>query len=47
MAAFAPDAALLDPAERRRRVKQSGIGREGGQEGILEYLEATYVAVSW
>ena len=26
-------------------VKQSGIGREGGNEGIEEYLEAKYVAV--
>ncbi|MDQ3729961.1 MAG: NAD-dependent succinate-semialdehyde dehydrogenase [Actinomycetota bacterium] len=27
-------------------VKQSGNGREGGNEGILEYLEAKYVAVN-
>ena len=27
-------------------VKQSGIGREGGNEGISEYLETKYVAVS-
>jgi succinate-semialdehyde dehydrogenase/glutarate-semialdehyde dehydrogenase len=27
-------------------VKQSGIGREGGNEGILEYLETKYVAVN-
>jgi succinate-semialdehyde dehydrogenase/glutarate-semialdehyde dehydrogenase len=27
-------------------VKQSGIGREGGDEGILEYLETKYVAVN-
>ena len=27
-------------------VKQSGIGREGGNEGIEEYLETKYVAVS-
>jgi succinate-semialdehyde dehydrogenase/glutarate-semialdehyde dehydrogenase len=26
-------------------VKQSGLGREGGKEGIGEYLETTYVAV--
>jgi len=27
--------------------KQSGIGREGGHEGMLDYLESKYVAVSW
>ncbi len=27
-------------------VKQSGIGREGGFEGIEEYLETKYVAVN-
>jgi succinate-semialdehyde dehydrogenase / glutarate-semialdehyde dehydrogenase len=27
-------------------VKQSGVGREGGNEGIHEYLETKYVAVS-
>ena len=26
-------------------VKQSGLGREGGNEGIMEYLETKYVAV--
>ena len=28
-------------------VKQSGIGREGGNEGIDEYLETKYCAVSY
>jgi aminomuconate-semialdehyde/2-hydroxymuconate-6-semialdehyde dehydrogenase len=28
-------------------MKQSGVGREGGHEGMLEYLESKYVAVSW
>ena len=27
-------------------VKQSGFGREGGSEGIEEYLETKYVAVN-
>jgi succinate-semialdehyde dehydrogenase/glutarate-semialdehyde dehydrogenase len=27
-------------------VKQSGTGREGGNEGIAEYLETKYVAVN-
>ena len=26
-------------------VKQSGLGREGGREGIEEYLETVYVAL--
>jgi Xaa-Pro aminopeptidase len=28
-------------------VKQSGLGREGGHEGLLEYTESKYVAVTW
>jgi succinate-semialdehyde dehydrogenase / glutarate-semialdehyde dehydrogenase len=28
-------------------VKQSGLGREGGCEGVGAYLETTYVAASW
>ena len=27
-------------------IKQSGFGREGGYEGIEEYLETKYVAVN-
>ena len=27
-------------------VKQSGIGREGGTEGLLEYVDTKYVAVN-
>ena len=27
-------------------VKQSGFGREGGKEGIQEYLNTKYVAVN-
>jgi succinate-semialdehyde dehydrogenase / glutarate-semialdehyde dehydrogenase len=27
-------------------VKHSGFGREGGREGIAEYLETKYVAVN-
>jgi len=38
---------VSDPAAPFGGVKQSGIGREGGHEGILDYLEATYVAVAW
>ncbi|HEY2549517.1 MAG TPA: NAD-dependent succinate-semialdehyde dehydrogenase [Streptosporangiaceae bacterium] len=28
-------------------VKQSGIGREGGHDGLLEFSETKYVAVDW
>ncbi len=28
-------------------VKQSGLGREGGREGMLEFMEAKYIAVDW
>jgi succinate-semialdehyde dehydrogenase/glutarate-semialdehyde dehydrogenase len=27
-------------------VKASGLGREGGNEGILEFLETKYVAIN-
>jgi acyl-CoA reductase-like NAD-dependent aldehyde dehydrogenase len=30
-----------------RGVEQSGIGREGGHDGMLDYLESRYIAVSW
>jgi succinate-semialdehyde dehydrogenase/glutarate-semialdehyde dehydrogenase len=38
---------VSDPAAPFGGVKQSGLGREGGPEGILEYTETKYVAVSW
>jgi succinate-semialdehyde dehydrogenase/glutarate-semialdehyde dehydrogenase len=38
---------VSDPAAPFGGVKQSGLGREGGYEGIDEYLETKYVAVSW
>ena len=37
---------VSNPAAPFGGVKQSGIGREGGQEGIEEYLEIKYVAVA-
>ncbi|MET0272691.1 MAG: NAD-dependent succinate-semialdehyde dehydrogenase [Phenylobacterium sp.] len=36
-----------DPAAPFGGVKQSGLGREGAHHGILEYLEAKYIAVNW
>ena len=28
-------------------VKQSGLGREGGHEGMLEFMETQYISASW
>jgi succinate-semialdehyde dehydrogenase / glutarate-semialdehyde dehydrogenase len=38
---------VSDPAAPFGGLKQSGLGREGGYEGIDAYLETTYVATSW
>jgi succinate-semialdehyde dehydrogenase/glutarate-semialdehyde dehydrogenase len=38
---------VSDPAAPFGGVKQSGLGREGSQEGLLEYTETKYVAVAW
>ncbi len=38
---------VSDPAAPFGGVKQSGIGREGGHDGMLDYLEAKYIAVNW
>jgi succinate-semialdehyde dehydrogenase/glutarate-semialdehyde dehydrogenase len=38
---------VSDPAAPFGGVKHSGLGREGGFEGIEEYLETTYVAGTW
>ena len=37
---------VSDPAAPFGGVKQSGIGREGGHEGLLDYLESKYIATS-
>ncbi len=38
---------VSDPAAPFGGVKQSGLGREGGYEGIDAYLETTYIATNW
>ncbi|WP_269499888.1 NAD-dependent succinate-semialdehyde dehydrogenase [Castellaniella sp. S9] len=38
---------VSDPAAPFGGVKQSGLGREGAQHGILEFMEAKYIATSW
>ncbi|HJS71814.1 MAG TPA: NAD-dependent succinate-semialdehyde dehydrogenase [Acidimicrobiia bacterium] len=38
---------ISDPAAPFGGVKQSGIGREGGHEGMGEFLETKYIATSW
>lgn len=38
---------VSDPAAPFGGTKQSGVGREGGHEGMLDYLESKYVAVAW
>ncbi len=38
---------VSDPAAPFGGVKQSGLGREGSKEGVLEYLETQYVSVGW
>lgn len=38
---------VSDPAAPFGGLKQSGVGREGSHEGIEEYLETKYIALSW
>jgi len=38
---------ISDPAAPFGGMKQSGIGREGSQDGIHEFLEKKYIAVEW
>ncbi|MBO0347424.1 NAD-dependent succinate-semialdehyde dehydrogenase [Roseibium sp. CAU 1637] len=38
---------VSDPAAPFGGTKQSGLGREGGHEGMLEFMEAQYISASW
>ncbi|HVY57830.1 MAG TPA: NAD-dependent succinate-semialdehyde dehydrogenase [Xanthobacteraceae bacterium] len=38
---------VSDPAAPFGGMKQSGLGREGAHEGLMEFLETQYVSVSW
>jgi succinate-semialdehyde dehydrogenase/glutarate-semialdehyde dehydrogenase len=38
---------VSDPAAPFGGTKQSGLGREGGHEGMLEFTESKYVALEW
>jgi len=38
---------VSDPAAPFGGVKQSGLGREGGHEGMLEFMETQYISADW
>ncbi|MGH7087787.1 MAG: aldehyde dehydrogenase family protein, partial [Stellaceae bacterium] len=38
---------VSDPAAPFGGAKQSGLGREGAHEGMMEFLETQYVSVNW
>jgi succinate-semialdehyde dehydrogenase/glutarate-semialdehyde dehydrogenase len=38
---------ISDPAAPFGGVKQSGLGREGGHDGLLQFLETKYIAADW
>jgi succinate-semialdehyde dehydrogenase/glutarate-semialdehyde dehydrogenase len=38
---------VSDPAAPFGGTKQSGLGREGGHEGMLEFTESKYLAGEW
>ena len=38
---------VSDPAAPFGGVKQSGIGREGSHEGLMEFLETQYISLDW
>ncbi|MEM6762633.1 MAG: NAD-dependent succinate-semialdehyde dehydrogenase [Pseudomonadota bacterium] len=38
---------VSDPAAPFGGTKQSGLGREGGKEGLMEFMETQYIATNW
>jgi succinate-semialdehyde dehydrogenase/glutarate-semialdehyde dehydrogenase len=38
---------VSDPAAPFGGTKQSGLGREGGHEGMLEFMESQYISAAW
>jgi succinate-semialdehyde dehydrogenase / glutarate-semialdehyde dehydrogenase len=38
---------VSEPAAPFGGMKQSGIGREGGHDGLLEFLETQYISTEW
>ncbi len=38
---------VSDPAAPFGGTKESGLGREGGHEGMLEFMETQYISASW
>lgn len=38
---------VSDPAAPSGGVQRSGLGREGGRDGVAEFLETKYLAVEW
>src|SRR5215208_4515969 len=38
---------VSDPASPFGGMKQSGIGREGAHEGVMEYLQTQYISTNW
>jgi succinate-semialdehyde dehydrogenase/glutarate-semialdehyde dehydrogenase len=38
---------VSDPAAAFGGMKQSGIGREGAHEGLMEFLETQYISLNW
>ena len=38
---------VSDPAAPFGGTKQSGLGREGGHEGMLEFMETQYISACW